>query len=42
MANKLHPQDKTALDATVQAAASDPALGEEKRRDLNGVFVHKF
>jgi hypothetical protein len=42
IAKKLHPQDKAALDAAVQAVASDPALGEEKRGDLNGVFVHKF
>ena len=30
------------LDAAVQAVASDPTLGEEKRGDLSGVFVHKF
>ena len=39
---KLHSQDKAVLDAAVQAVASDPALGEEKRGDLSGVFVHKF
>ena len=39
---KLHSQDKAGLDATVQAVASDPALGEEKRGDLSGVFVYKF
>jgi mRNA-degrading endonuclease RelE of RelBE toxin-antitoxin system len=42
IAKKLHPQDKAALDAAVQAVASSPALGEEKRGDLNGVFVYKF
>jgi hypothetical protein len=42
MAKKLHAHDKAALDAAVQAAATDPALGEEKRGDLSGVFVHKF
>ena len=30
------------LDAAVQAVASDPMLGEEKRGDLSGVFVYKF
>ena len=39
---KLHSRDKAVLDAAVQAVASDPALGEEKRGDLSGVFVHKF
>jgi hypothetical protein len=42
IAKKLHSPDKAALDAAVEAVASDPALGEEKRGDLNGVFVHKF
>ena len=39
---KLHSQGKAVLDAAVQAQAIDPALGEEKRGDLSGVFVHKF
>ena len=39
---KLHSQEKAVLDAAVQAVASDTALGEEKRGDLSGVFVHKF
>lgn len=39
---KLHSQEKAVLDAAVQAVASDHARGEEKRGDLNGVFVHKF
>jgi hypothetical protein len=42
MAKKLHPPDKPVLDAAVQALAIDPALGEEKRGDLSGVFAHKF
>ncbi len=41
-AKKLHAKDKAIIDAAVKAVASDPALGEEKRGDLNGVFVHKF
>jgi len=39
---KLHPEDKAVLDAAVQAVARDPALGAEKRGDLNGVLVYKF
>ena len=41
-AKKLHPEDKAVLDAAVQAVARDPALGAEKRGDLNGVWVYKF
>jgi hypothetical protein len=41
-AKKLHPEDKAVLDAAVQAVARDPALGTEKRGDLNGVWVYKF
>jgi hypothetical protein len=39
---KLHSKDKAILAAAVKAVASDPALGEEKRGDLNGVFVRTF
>ena len=42
MAKKLYLQDKAVLDAAVQAAAIDPAFGEEKRGDESGVLVHKF
>ena len=41
-AKKLHPEDEAVLDAAVQAVARDPALGAEKRGDLNGVLVYKF
>jgi hypothetical protein len=41
-AKKLHAKDKAILDAAVKAVAGDPALGEEKGGDLNGVFLHKF
>lgn len=39
---KLHPKDKKVLDEAVKAVATDPAIGEEKRGDLVGVFVYKF
>lgn len=42
VAKKLHAKDKSALDQAVKEVASNPQLGEEKRGDLSGVFVHKF
>jgi hypothetical protein len=39
---KLHSKDKAILDENVKAVANDHTIGEEKRGDLNGVFVHKF
>jgi len=39
---KLHSKDKKVLDEAVKAVAIDPSIGEEKRGDLVGVFVHKF
>ncbi len=42
IAKKLHSKDKEALDAAVKVVASNHTIGEEKRGDLNGVFVHKF
>jgi hypothetical protein len=39
---KLHARDKKALDTVVVEIANAPFIGEEKRGDLAGVFVHKF
>lgn len=39
---KLHSRDKKVLDEAVMKVAKDPFIGEEKRGDLAGVFVHKF
>jgi mRNA-degrading endonuclease RelE of RelBE toxin-antitoxin system len=39
---KLHSKDKAILDENVKAVANEYTIGEEKRGDLNGVFVHKF
>ena len=41
-AKKLHVNQKAALDDAVREIAAQPDLGEEKRGDLSGVFVHKF
>jgi len=38
----MHAKDKQVLDEAVKAVASEPLLGEEKRGDLAGMFVHKF
>jgi mRNA-degrading endonuclease RelE of RelBE toxin-antitoxin system len=39
---KLHAKDKKIVDEAVRSLANDPTIGEEKRGDLAGVFVHKF
>lgn len=42
IAKKLHAREKKVLDQAVRRVAEDPALGEEKKGDLSGVFVYKF
>lgn len=42
VAKKMHAKDKLVLDQAIKAVASMPLLGEEKRGDLAGMFVHKF
>jgi hypothetical protein len=39
---KLHAKDKLVLDQAIQQIANTPLMGEEKKGDLAGVFVHKF
>jgi mRNA interferase RelE/StbE len=39
---KLRKQEKEILDQEVQRIAQNPSIGEEKKGDLTGVFVHKF
>lgn len=39
---KMHKKDKNVLDEAVKDVAKNPFIGEEKRGDLIGVFVHKF
>jgi len=39
---KLHPNQKVVLDDAVKEIVAQPGVGEEKRGDLSGVFVHKF
>jgi mRNA-degrading endonuclease RelE of RelBE toxin-antitoxin system len=39
---KLHAKDKSVVDKAVKAIATNPAIGEEKKGDLAGIFVYKF
>ena len=39
---RLHPNQKADVDDAVAAIVANPELGEAKRGDLAGVFVHKF
>ncbi|KUG24067.1 hypothetical protein ASZ90_006118 [hydrocarbon metagenome] len=39
---KMSRAEKTALDREVKNIAENPNVGEEKKGDLKGVFVHKF
>ncbi len=39
---KMTKAEKEALDREVRNIAGNPSIGEEKKGDLKGVFVHKF
>ena len=39
---RLHPNQKADVDDAVERIVSDPSIGEAKKGDLAGVFVHKF
>ena len=39
---RFRKQEKKALDQQVRKIAENPNIGQEKRGDLRGVFVHKF
>jgi mRNA interferase RelE/StbE len=39
---RMRKQEKEILDQEVQRIAQNPSIGEEKKGDLTGVFVHKF
>ncbi len=39
---RLHNPQKVAVDRAVAAIVSTPEIGEVKRGDLAGVYVHKF
>jgi len=39
---KMRKPEKEILDQEVRKIAQNPSIGEEKKGDLTGVFVHKF
>ena len=39
---RLHANQQEAVHAAIRQIVADPAIGEEKKGDLAGVFVHKF
>lgn len=39
---KLPKQEKEILDQEIRKIAENPLLGEGKKGDLRGVFIHKF
>ena len=39
---RFKDQEKEILDEQVKAIVENPSVGEEKKGDLQGVFVHKF
>ncbi len=39
---KLSSQGKEILDGEIKKKASNPLIGEEKKGDLRGIYVHKF
>lgn len=39
---KLHSNQKDAVDKAVADIVLDPLIGEQKKGDLAGVYVHKF
>ena len=39
---KLRKSEKRALDAVIGQILKEPDIGQEKKGDLRGVYVHKF
>ena len=39
---KMSRPEKDSLDREVRKISDNPGMGEEKKGDLRGVFVHKF
>lgn len=39
---RFHKQEKRILDNQIRKILKDPAIGQEKKGYLRGVFVHKF
>ena len=41
-AKKFRKQDKRILDDQIQRILDNPAIGQEKKGDLRGVFIYKI
>ena len=39
---RMHRREKEILDQEIRSISVNPCIGEEKRGDLRGIFVHKF
>lgn len=39
---KLTPAEKKELDNAIREIIQDPTIGQEKKGDLKGIFVHQF
>ena len=39
---KFHCDQKLALDEEIKRIVSNPNIGEQKKGDLQGIYVHKF
>ncbi len=39
---KISAQEKGILDKEIRKIADNPSVGDEKKGDLRGIFVHKF
>jgi hypothetical protein len=39
---KLHNNQKDAVDEAVDDIIRDPTIGEAKKGDLSGIYLHKF
>ena len=39
---KLPKQDHLTVDEQIRLILLDPTIGDEKKQDLKGIFVHKF
>jgi len=39
---RMHKRKKEILDQEIRNIANNPSIGDEKRGDLKGIFVHKF
>jgi len=38
----MHKREKEILDEEIRSMANNPSIGDEKKGDLKGIFVHKF